>query len=320
MFTATRPRTTLKVGLGPPYEPAFKDAGSGPGNNSSLVGLPKTVIVLRHLIGIGSALAIMMASAAAAEDSHVRARLVADATDLRAGESFHLGVLLEPEPGWHVYWRNPGEAGLATEIAYDLPDGFEVNELLWPVPISFEQSDGIGGYGYDDSVVLAAEVTASDRVPSSVPVTVTASWLACKDVCILGSARLETTLPLKGAELAASRAALETWSESLPMQVEPDLFELSVTGGPVPSKGAVDMVAWLNWEAAPGAVEFFPDPGPGLKVEGVRVQTRGKLTRIDFRISRLHSSSEPATSLRSLIVIEEDRGKRSARVAHIELD
>jgi len=263
---------------------------------------------------------MVMASVAAGEESHVRARLVADVAELRAGESFHLGVLLEPEPGWHVYWRNPGEAGLATEIDYEVPRGFEVNELLWPVPISFEQSDGIGGYGYDDPVVLAAEVTASDRVPSSVPVTVIASWLSCKDVCILGSARLETTLPLKGAELAASRAALESWSETLPIELEPGLLDLSVTGGPVPSKGAVDMVAWLNWKAAPGAVEFFPDPGPGLKVEGLRVQTRGQLTRIDFSISRLKNSSYPATVLRSLIVIEDERGKRSARVAHIELD
>ena len=261
-----------------------------------------------------------MATAAAAEESHVRARLVADAAELRAGESFHLGVLLEPEPGWHVYWRNPGEAGLATEIAYDSPDGFEVSELRWPAPISFEQPGGIVGYGYEDPVVLAAEVTAPDRVPSSAPVTVTASWLACKDVCILGSAKLEAALPLQGTELAASRAAFEDWSETLPIELEPGLLDLSVTGGPVPSTGAVDMVVWLNWKAAPGTVEFFPDSGPGLKVEGVRVQTRGKLTRIDFRISRLHSSSDPATTLRSLIVIEDDRGKRSARVAHIELD
>ncbi len=60
-----------------------------------------------------------------------------------------------------------------------------------------------------------------------------------------------------------------------------------------PRAGAVGMVAWLNWKAAPGSVEFFPDPGPGLKVEGVRVQTRGQLTRIDFSVSRLKSSSDP---------------------------
>jgi len=306
---------------GPAFDEAtFLEAWLGPGNNSSLVGLPKIVIAIRHLKSIGAALAIVMASAAEAEESHVRARLVADAAELGSGESFHLGVLLEPEPGWHVYWRNPGEAGLATEIAYALPDGFEVNELQWPVPISFEQSDGIGSYGYEDAVVLAAEVTPPVRVPSSVSVTLTASWLACKDVCILGSAKLEAELPLDGAKLSDSKRLIESWSANLPHGGDSEAFVLSVTGGPVAPMGAVDLVAWLNWKEAPGTVEFFPDPGPGLKVEGVRVQTRGKLTRIDFRISRLKSSSAPATTVRSLIVIEDDRGKRSARVTHIVLE
>jgi thiol:disulfide interchange protein DsbD len=262
----------------------------------------------------------VVVTVAAAEESHVRARLVADADGLRTGGSFHLGVVLEPEPGWHVYWRNPGEAGLATEVAFELPVGFETGELEWPTPVAFEQPGGIIGYGYENPVVLAAEVTAAGRVPSSAPVTVTASWLACKDVCILGSAKLEAVLPLKDAELAASTAALAAWSEALPVVLEPGLLDLSVTGGPVPETGLIRLTAWLNWKAAPGAVEFFPDPGQGLKVEGVRVQTRGQLTRIDFNISRLKTSSTPATTLRSLIVTGDQRGKRSARVAHIELD
>jgi DsbC/DsbD-like thiol-disulfide interchange protein len=261
-----------------------------------------------------------MATAVAAEESHVRARLVADAVELRAGGSFHLGVLLEPEPGWHVYWRNPGEAGLATEVLFELPGGFAVGELQWPIPVEFEQPGGIIGYGYEDPVVLAAEVTAPDGVPSSSPATVTASWLACKDVCVLGSAKLEAALPLRGADLEASKAAFASWSETLLISLEPGLLELSVTGGPVPSAGAVEMVAWLNWKAAPGRVEFFPDPGPGLKVGGVRTRTRGTLTRIDFTISRMKTSGAPAESLRSLIVIEDERGGRSARVAHFKLD
>jgi DsbC/DsbD-like thiol-disulfide interchange protein len=278
------------------------------------------VFVRLHPGWISGVLAFAIASLAAADESHVRARLVADAGEIRAGESFHLGVLLEPEPGWHVYWRNPGEAGLATDVVFGLPAGYAVGELQWPTPVEFEQPGGIIGYGYEDPVVLAAEVTVSGGVPSSAPATVNASWLACKDVCVLGSAKLEAALPLRGAELDASKAAFANWSETLPTALEPGLLDLSVTGGPVPASGAVDMVAWLSWKTAPGRVEVFPDPGPGLKVAGVRVQTRGQLTRIDFRISRLKTSSAQTTTLRSLIVIEDEHGKRSATVAHFELE
>lgn len=283
-----------------------------------LAGLPYNVVLKPGLTAVLAVIAV--SPAAAAEESHVRAKLVSDAAEIRPSESFHLGVLLEPEPGWHVYWRNPGEAGLATEIAYELPAGFAVGGLQWPAPVEFEQPGGIIGYGYEEPVLLAAAVTTTASVGAPVPVTVTASWLACKDVCVLGSAKLQASLPLRGAELEAAKAALEGWSEALPTELEPGLLELSVTGGPVPPKGAVGMVAWLNWKTAPGAVEFFPDPGTGLKVEGVRVQTRGQLTRIDFSISRMQTSGESATSLRSLIVTEDEHGRRSARIAAIDLE
>lgn len=255
-----------------------------------------------------------------ADDSHVSARLVASVEQILPGETFRLGVLLEPEPGWHVYWRNPGEAGLATEIDYELPDGFRVAELRWPAPVFFEQPGGLAGYGYEAPVVLAAEISVPERISATMPVSVTASWLACKDVCVLGAAELKADLPLRGAELEFSKAALRKWSDTLPIQAESGHFELSVTGGPVPEICPADLVVWLSWAETPGAVEFFPDPGSSLKIEGVRTRTCGSMTRIDFRISRLKSSNAPAESLRSLIVIEDPGGKRSARVAHIQLD
>lgn len=275
---------------------------------------------MRHLKWIGGVLAFVISMSASAEESHVRARLVADADRLRPVKSFLLGVLLEPEPGWHVYWRNPGEAGLATEIGYDLPEGFEAGELQWPVPVSFDQPGGIAGFGYEGPVVLAAEVTVPEQIGGSTSVILSASWLACKDVCVLGSAELKADLPLRGSELEASKAALETWSGTLPTQAAPGLFDVSVTGGPVPDSGSVDLVVWLNWKEAPDAVEFFPDPGPGLKVEGVRVQTRGLVTRIDFELSQLKTTNVPATSLRTLIVTKDADGNRSAKVSHIGID
>ncbi len=88
----------------------------------------------------------------------------------------------------------------------------------------------------------------------------------------------------------------------------------------MPESGAGKLTVWLNWKTAPGAVEFFPDPGAGLKVEDLRVQTRGQLTRIDFSISRLKTASTPSDSLRSLIVTNDGPGRRSAWVTDINLD
>ena len=219
----------------------------------------------------------------ASEGSHVRVRPVSDLEGVEPGGTFHLGVVLAPEPGWHVYWRNPGEAGLATELLYDLPDGYRVGEVQWPIPVAFTQPGEIAGYGYENEVLLAAEVTAPDHVESTIPAKLSASWLACKDVCVYGSSEISIRLPLTGSESDEARAAVAGWKELLPKNADPSRLGVTVPGGPVPRIGAAALSVWLNWDREPGAVEFFPvelvaprqfPPGRPGALRGVAVHVR----------------------------------------------
>ncbi len=264
--------------------------------------------------------AVCVASLAGADDDHVRVRLVSDLDRFGATDSFRLGVVLEPEPGWHIYWRYPGSAGLATEVAYELPGAFRVGELQWPTPVSFVQPGDIIGYGYESPVVLAAEVTVPDIFDQPVPVDVTASWLACKEICVLGEARLEAELPLDGAARRRAEAAFEGWRESLPTPVEPDRVSISTTGGPVAASGTTRLVVWLQWTEVPAAVEFFPDPGSALKIDHVRARSRGQLTRIDIDVTRIQGTAEPAHSLSAVVATTDSQGRRTGRSLTINLD
>ena len=89
---------------------------------------------------------------------NVRVQLVADTDHVAPESDFHLGVRFEIKPGWHIYWRNPGGAGLATDIRWRLPEGLQTGDLQWPLPIGFTQSEGIPGYGYEGTMVLASRV------------------------------------------------------------------------------------------------------------------------------------------------------------------
>src|SRR5262250_2054351 len=60
------------------------------------------------------------AHATAAPDSvkpRIELRLLVDPTPA-PGRVARVGVLFTLDPGWHVYWRNPGEAGLPTRLAF----------------------------------------------------------------------------------------------------------------------------------------------------------------------------------------------------------
>jgi hypothetical protein len=93
----------------------------------------------------------------AADTPHVGARLVSDTASLEPGSTVRVGVLFEMEPGWHVYWKNPGDSGLATEVLLEPPVGFESMDRAdnkefhdsngLPQPILVDQ-DGIVGHLY----------------------------------------------------------------------------------------------------------------------------------------------------------------------------
>ncbi len=247
-------------------------------------------------------------------DSKVRAVLVADVTEARPAESFHLGVRFEIEDGWHIYWRNPGGAGLATAVDFELPEGVAAGPLQWPLPVAFTQSGDIPGYGYEGSVVLASEIeVAPDFDRSRSPrIRARASWLACKEVCVLGSAELDGSLldlPLD--------PAVGQWEQRLPRaasDLEPP-FTVTAKGG----LAAGRVTHWLQWREAPRSVEWFPDPPEALEVDDIRVQTRGGLTRIDAAVRQRQGVKGPADDLPSLVVITGADGARTGWKLNVHL-
>ena len=52
------------------------------------------------------------------------------------------------DKGWHTYWRNPGDSGGPIEIDWDLPKGFSVSDIKWPLPEKIEYPP-LMTYGYE---------------------------------------------------------------------------------------------------------------------------------------------------------------------------
>ena len=265
------------------------------------------------LLGL-SLIAAAWVPVTAADDfgaGNVRAQLVADTDHIAPGGDFHLGVRFEIKPGWHIYWRNPGGAGLATDIRWQLPEGVQAGDLQWPLPIGFAQSEGIPGYGYKGTVVVASRMHAApDFNPALSTVGAEVSWLACKGVCVLGSARLEGKL----TELTRD-FDFRSWRESLPRTADDGRkppFSVTATGGL--AEGALSL--WLRWRHPPGSVEWFPDPVEALEVGEAKVETRGGLTRIDAVVrSRAGSVATPASLAWLVVAIDAEGNRRGWELA-----
>jgi thiol:disulfide interchange protein DsbD len=136
--------------------------------------------------------------------------LIADRGQLQPGTQW-LGVKFTLEPGWHVYWLNPGDSGEPPEVRWRLPTGVAAGPIEWPVPQRLD-AGGIVNYGYRGSVVLGVPLTVSASSASQPAVVgATVRFLVCRDVCVSGQADLELRWPL-GPEDGSAVAA---WSAKI---------------------------------------------------------------------------------------------------------
>ena len=147
---------------------------------------------------------------------HTKVSLVAETDSVLAGRQLTVGIRLQMEPGWHTYWRNPGDSGLPTRVKWTLPAGFEAGELRWPYPARFA-TPPLVSFGYEHEVLLPVEM----RVPTAlagreVRLAAQVAWLECQEVCLPGKAEVSLTLLVRAGGPGPEAAAFADARKRLP--------------------------------------------------------------------------------------------------------
>jgi thiol:disulfide interchange protein len=126
----------------------------------------------------------------------VKPALYAESASLVAGKTLWVDLHLRVAPGWHIYWKNPGDSGLPTEIAWTLPAGFSAGAINWPVPERFVAS-GLANYGYAGSTDLLVPITPPAALDPSgtAHLDATVKYLVCSEICIPGEGKVALDLP-----------------------------------------------------------------------------------------------------------------------------
>jgi DsbC/DsbD-like thiol-disulfide interchange protein len=140
------------------------------------------------------------ARAGTSQNEQVHAELVADVQSIQPGNPFWVAVRFEIEQDWHINWINPGDAGLAPSIEWNLPDGFKAGALLWPAPSRYKIGPLVI-YGYDDELLLMARLLPpTDLQPGKrVEIGAAVDWLACAEACVPGEAKVRVRLPVNSS-------------------------------------------------------------------------------------------------------------------------
>jgi thiol:disulfide interchange protein DsbD len=128
---------------------------------------------------------------------HTRVRLVLSHEAAKPGDTITAGIELTMDPGWHTYWKNPGDSGQETEMHWNLPAGISAGEIQWPTPEKFTTTDKLQltTYVYHEHAILLVPL----KIPANAPagehdLAALVKWLECEVACIPGSNIVRGTL------------------------------------------------------------------------------------------------------------------------------
>jgi thiol:disulfide interchange protein DsbD len=225
-------------------------------------------VIFSRLYSLVTASFLLLPAFATAAHTQVELSLSADTA--RPGDTIWAGVDLKMDPGWHTYWKNAGDSGIATTIKWDLPAGITAGDIQWPLPKKLPPAE-ITTYGYEDEVMLLVPLTiATNLDPGTRELSAKVAWLECNESCVPANQSVQAKLTIGSAtKTSAAATAIEAWQHKVPQTNAHYAFhaqwEQTTNGDTRPlvfrnGDGNADKNIKLD------AVDFFPDASDNYAV------------------------------------------------------
>ncbi len=261
-----------------------------------------------HLIGV-QRIGIILSGwiclmALTSHAAHTQVQLLLSANTARPGDTIWAGVDMKMDPAWHTYWKNPGEAGMATKIQWQLPPGVTAGEIQWPLPEKLPPAE-VTTYGYNHEVMLLVPLKiAADFKPGMVlDLKANVSWLECKEECIPGKATVEAQLNTgRDTEVSADAAAIDLWKSKTPQPGE----SLHVRAGwEKPANGDKRLLV-VEWSAPDQAsqADFFPYANDNFNVQPATENLSAKPGEFSLRKTVQKFSGDWPKEISGVIVMD----------------
>lgn len=189
---------------------------------------PAAMNGIRNVACVLAACVVMTAQAEAADesawsqDTRAAIRLVAGA-NTSADAPLRAGIEIRMQPGWHTYWRYPGDSGVPPRFDFSGSDNVKSAKVLYPAPHLFSDEGG-NSLGYKDEVIFPLQVTPA-QADKPVTLRLKLDYAVCEKLCVPAEGRADLTLQHGGSSHDAALAAAEA---RVPKPTSADAIGLSV--------------------------------------------------------------------------------------------
>jgi thiol:disulfide interchange protein DsbD len=236
---------------------------------------------------------ISLSFAQTPKPQHAKLSLISERTALTPGSSQWIGLRFDLEPGWHIYWTNPGDSGEPPKVNWNLPRGIQASDLQFPAPQRIKDHSLID-YGYQDKVILLSQLTVPQSSTfNKADIAADVRYLVCREVCVPGKEHVSVTLPVAaGAKSSPDDNAIQSARMRLPQALPAGMLVSGAVEG--------DFLVVTVTSKRPGVPlirDFMPADAPVVDntaapiVESGKDSTRIKLKKseqLDHPISQLH--------------------------------
>ncbi len=210
------------------------------------------------LLALGIVSVVPVAQSAPVTTPHTKVELLAENDAIIPGQPFWIAYRIHAAPGWHTYWRNPGDSGLPSELNLQLPDSWQLGELHWPTP-ELISTPPFATHAYHGEVLLLAQITPPAQIDfPTVTLAGQAAWLVCKELCLRETAPLSLTLTVAKTATAINQARFNKARSRWP-RAHPD-WQLSAT-----RHGNETYLLINGPNPLPTPIHFFPYVGDQIE-------------------------------------------------------
>jgi thiol:disulfide interchange protein len=180
--------------------------------------LCKLCLTVLLLFGIGNAHAQLPGA-----PQNVRASVAAETNTPAPGDTITIAIIMDPKPGWHDYWLNPGDAGTPLELEWQLPPGVAAGPIRAPVPDTLIVSGFMNHiYKANHAFLIDLKIPSNARAGQKLVARVDARWSACSDtVCVPEGSTFAVPLTVGDGKISnADRVRFDNWRAALPVPLD----------------------------------------------------------------------------------------------------
>jgi thiol:disulfide interchange protein len=258
-------------------------------------------LIKRSLVGPLLLLLMVSSWALPFSDNKTTASILLEHSTVAQGQPVRGTIHLEMADKWHTYWKNAGDTGLATEVNWTLPAGWQAEPLLWPAPHYLEIA-GLVSYAYENQVDLPFLLRPPADAPAG-PVELKAkvSWLECEEVCVPGEAELDFTVSLGASSVDGPAAtAVREAFDKLPKP------RTDITASR--QEGAILLHLPADLGPAEASVRFFPDSPMQIDMAAAQELVKGDDGTRTLKLQLDPTAEKPPQELSGVIVVSSGDG------------